>query len=58
MKGMATPEQMAELAPPTPQPSIGLQLMITHHEGAVEMVEHLLDQPGSAYDPVLFELVT
>jgi hypothetical protein len=32
-----------------------LQLMITHHEGAVNMVEELLEQPGSAYDPVLFE---
>ena len=31
--------------------------MIAHHEGAVEMVEHLLDQPGSAYDPVLYEFV-
>ena len=29
--------------------------MITHHEGAVTMVEELLEQPGSAYDPVLFE---
>ena len=32
-----------------------LQLMIRHHEGAVTMVEELLDQPGAAYDPVLFE---
>ena len=31
--------------------------MIAHHEGAVDMVEALLDQPGSAYDPVLFEFV-
>ena len=34
-----------------------LQLMIAHHEGAVDMVEHLLDQPGSAYDPVLYEFI-
>ena len=34
-----------------------LELMITHHEGAVTMVEELLEQPGSAYDPVLFEFV-
>ena len=34
-----------------------LKLMITHHEGAVTMVEELLEQPGSAYDPVLFEFV-
>ena len=60
MKGMATPEQMAELAAAsaTAFDRLFLQLMITHHEGAVEMVEHLLDQPGSAYDPVLFEFVS
>ena len=59
MKGMASPKQMAQLAASA---SIAfdrlfLQLMIAHHEGAVEMVEHLLDQPGSAYDPVLYEFV-
>ena len=32
--------------------------MIAHHEGAVKMVEELLEQPGSAYDPVLFEFTT
>ena len=59
MKGMATPEQMAELATSnaTAFDRLFLQLMIAHHEGAVEMVENLLDQPGSAYDPVLFEFV-
>ena len=59
MKGMATPEQMAELASSnaTAFDRLFLQLMIAHHEGAVEMVENLLDQPGSAYDPVLFEFV-
>lgn len=59
MAGMASPEDMKILA--------GLDgvdfdvkfltLMIAHHEGALEMVEHLLDQPGAAYDPVLFEFV-
>lgn len=57
MAGMATPEEMAELA------TLNgiefdrkfLQLMITHHEGAITMVEALLEQPGAAYDPVLFE---
>ena len=29
-----------------------------HHEGAVTMVEELLEQPGSAYDPVLFEFTS
>ena len=57
MAGMATPEQMAELAASegTDFDRMFLQLMITHHEGAVTMVEELLDQPGSAYDPILFE---
>jgi len=35
-----------------------LQLMIPHHEGAVKMVEELMEQPGAAYDPVLFEFTT
>jgi len=57
MAGMATPEQMAELAAASGPAFDGLflELMITHHEGAVEMVDHLLEQSGSAYDPVLFE---
>ena len=57
MAGMATPEQMAELAAAegTDFDRLFLQLMITHHEGAVTMVEELHDLPGSAYDPILFE---
>jgi uncharacterized protein (DUF305 family) len=60
MAGMATPEQMAELAESegTDFDRLFLQLMITHHEGAVKMVEELLEQPGSAYDPVLFEFTS
>jgi uncharacterized protein (DUF305 family) len=60
MAGMATPEQMAELAASEGAAfdRLFLQLMIPHHEGAVKMVEELLDQPGSAYDPVLFEFTT
>ena len=59
MAGMATPEQMAALAAAsgTDFDRLFLELMITHHEGAVDMVEELLEQPGSAYDPVLFEFV-
>jgi uncharacterized protein (DUF305 family) len=59
MAGMATPEQMAELAASsgTDFDRLFLKLMITHHEGAVTMVEELLRQPGAAYDPVLFEFV-
>lgn len=57
MAGMATPEQMAALAAAegTEFDRQFLELMITHHEGALTMVEELLEQPGSAYDPVLFE---
>ena len=57
MAGMATPEQMAELATKqgTPFDRMFLQLMIPHHEGAVTMVDELREQPGAAYDPVLFE---
>ena len=55
--GMVTPAQMAELetAEGTAFAWLFLQLMITHHEGAVMMVEELLEQPGAAYDPTLFE---
>ena len=31
-----------------------LEFMITHHEGAVTMVENLLDQPGAAQDAQLY----
>ena len=57
MAGMASPEQMADLAAAsgTAFDRLFLQLMITHHEGAVTMVDELRDQPGSAFDPVLFE---
>jgi uncharacterized protein (DUF305 family) len=57
MAGMATPEQMAELAASdgTDFDRLFLQLMIAHHDGAVKMVQELLKQPGAAYDPVLFE---
>ncbi|NND54555.1 MAG: DUF305 domain-containing protein [Gammaproteobacteria bacterium] len=57
MAGMATPQQMADLAAAKgiDFDRLFLQLMITHHDGAVTMVEKLLEQPGSAYDPVLFE---
>ena len=60
MAGMASPEQMAELATlkSTDFDRLFLQLMIPHHEGAVKMVEELMEQPGAAYDPVLFEFTT
>lgn len=57
MAGMATPEQMAQLAEAsgTDFDRLFLQLMIPHHEGAITMVEDLHEKPGSAYDPVLFQ---
>ncbi len=60
MAGMASPEKMAELATlkSTDFDRLFLQLMIPHHEGAVTMVEELMEQPGAAYDPVLFEFTT
>ena len=59
MAGMASPEEMARLAglEGTEFDRLFLTLMIAHHEGAVTMVEELLEQPGSAYDPVLFQFV-
>ncbi|MHA7899891.1 MAG: DUF305 domain-containing protein [Henriciella sp.] len=59
MMGMATPEQMSQLAASdgVAFDELFLTLMIRHHEGAVTMVEDLLDKPGSAYDPVLFDFV-
>jgi len=60
MAGMATPEQMAELADAegVDFDRLFLSLMIEHHKGALTMVEDLLDQPGSAYDPVLLDFTS
>ncbi|MDZ7645460.1 MAG: DUF305 domain-containing protein [Woeseiaceae bacterium] len=60
MAGMASPAEMAELAAAegTDFDRLFLRLMIAHHEGAVTMVEELLEQPGSAYDPILYEFTT
>ena len=57
MKGMATPAQMAQLAAAsgTAFDTLFLQLMVAHHKGAIDMVDVLLESPGSAYDPVMFE---
>ena len=59
MAGMASPENMAKLAEvkDTAFDQLFLDLMITHHEGAVTMVEELVEKAGSAYDPVLFDFV-
>lgn len=57
MKGMASAEQMARLATlrGASFDRLFLELMIAHHEGAVDMVDALLQQPGTAYDPVMLE---
>lgn len=57
MKGMATPEQMQSLAQQTGVAfdRLFLSLMIAHHQGALDMVEELHRQSGTAYDPVMFE---
>ena len=60
MIGMATPEQMTQLAESksTDFDRLFLQLMITHHDGAVKMVKELREQPGSTYDPLLNEFAS
>ena len=60
MAGMATPQQMAQLAAATGAEfdRLFLTLMIAHHKGALDMAETLLDAPGSAYDPTLYRFVS
>jgi len=60
MIGMATPEQMTQLAESksTDFDQLFLTLMIDHHDGAIKMVEELREQPGSTYDPILNEFVS
>ena len=60
MAGMASPEEMDQLANSrgTDFDRLFLQLMISHHDGALEMVKDLKEQPGSAYDPLLNEFVS
>ncbi|WP_237132250.1 DUF305 domain-containing protein [Pseudohongiella sp. O18] len=57
MPGMITEEEMdrLEAAEGAEFDSLFLEFMIKHHEGAVAMVEDLLDQRGSAQSSVLFE---
>ncbi|QIQ87753.1 DUF305 domain-containing protein [Erythrobacter sp.] len=59
MMGMATPEQMKALAAAEGAEFDRqfLTLMIAHHEGALDMVDKLLAQPGSAADPVLYRFI-
>ena len=56
MPGMLTDEEMATLeqADGAEFDRLFLELMIKHHQGALTMVENLLDQRGSAQDSQLF----
>lgn len=60
MHGMATAEQMAELAASRGEAfdMLFLELMIRHHEGALTMVDELVEQSGSVQDTALFEFTT
>ncbi len=60
MPGMLTPEQMAQLdaARGREFDRLFLEFMIYHHQGALDMVEALFAEPGSAQDPDLFRFVT
>ena len=59
MAGMASPDEMAALAAANGVEFDRqfLTLMIAHHEGAVEMVDKLLEEDGTAADPVLYQFV-
>ena len=60
MMGMASQEELDQLASTqgTNFDKMFLKLMILHHEGAIDMVNKLKDQPGSAYDPILYDFVS
>ncbi len=59
MEGMATREDLAALAASkgTEFDRRFVTLMIAHHEGAIKMVDRLLDLPGTASDPLLYRFV-
>ena len=60
MVGMASPKQLEDLdnSDSTDFDRLFLQLMINHHDGALEMVEELKKYPGNTYDPILNEFVS
>ncbi len=59
MQGMASPEDLKALAEAKGADfdRLFLTLMIAHHDGALDMVEALLDEEGTAADPVLYQFV-
>jgi uncharacterized protein (DUF305 family) len=56
MPGMLTPEEMAslEVARSVEFDQLFLGLMISHHQGALTMVDELLDKPGAAQESAIF----
>ena len=60
MAGMLTDEEMAVLAAARGSEfdRLYLENMIQHHQGALDMVEDLLDQRGSVQDPLLYEFTS
>ena len=60
MAGMLTDEEMAALAAARGSEfdRLYLENMIQHHQGALDMVEDLLDQRGSVQDPLLYEFTS
>ena len=60
MPGMLSEAEMAALAAAngTEFDRLYLESMIDHHQGALDMVEMLLEQPGSAQEPLLYEFTT
>ena len=60
MSGMASDEEIARLKrlDGVDFDRLFLKLMINHHDGAIEMVDELRDQAGTAYDPVLNEFIS
>ncbi len=60
MMGMASPDQMAALAAASGVEfdQQFLTLMIAHHKGAIDMVDALFDEDGSAADPVLYRFAS
>ena len=60
MVGMASQEQLKKLGDSnsTDFDRLFLQLMIAHHDGALEMVKDLKKFSGATYDPILNEFVS
>jgi uncharacterized protein (DUF305 family) len=56
--GMLSPEEMAGLGRATGADfdRLFLELMIRHHEGAVEMVRELFASPGAGQDPEIYQI--